>query len=215
MLRAYGVDAAVCYLGVDTERYHDRGLPRKRLVVGVGAFLPTNRVEVIIDAVAQIKQGRPALAWIGNLEVPEYLTQLVARAKRRDVAFRPYVAVAHDEVVRILNEASVMAYAPRLEPFGYAPLEAAACGLPVVAQAEGGVRETVIDGETGLLVGSRAELHVALEQILDDDALARKMGAAGRRFAESIWSLSAATDRLESHLTDLVTSSGGVAPDEG
>jgi glycosyltransferase involved in cell wall biosynthesis len=78
----------------------------------------------------------------------------------------------------------------------------------VVAQAEGGVRETVVDGETGFLVDSQSELHPALERILDDDGLARQMGAAARQRAESIWSLSAATDRLESHLVDLVEKRG-------
>lgn len=209
MLRAYGIDAAVCYLGVDTERYKDMGLARKRLVVGIGAFVLQKRVEVVIEAVAQVSSPRPALAWIGNWKDPHYLRQLVELAERRGVAFTPYVGITHQEVVRVLNEAAVMAYAPRLEPFGYAPLEAAACGLPVVAQAEGGVRETVIDGETGLLVGNHSELHLALERILNDEVLARRMGAAARRRAESTWTLSAATDRLESHLVDLVEGKGG------
>ena len=207
MLRAYGIDAAVCYLGVDTARYKDMGLARKRLVVGIGAFVRPKRVEVVIEAVARISPLRPALAWIGNWEDPYYLKQLVELAERREVDFAPYVAITQQEVIRVLNEAAVMAYAPRLEPFGYAPLEAAACGLPVVAQAEGGVRETVIDGETGFLVENQSGLHPALERILDDDGLARRMGAAGRQRAESNWSLSAATDRLESHLVSLVEGS--------
>jgi glycosyltransferase involved in cell wall biosynthesis len=203
MLRAYGVDSSVCYLGVDTERYRDCGLARRRLVVGVGAFFQNKRVEVVIEAVARIRPPRPVLAWIGNSARPDYLRQLVELAERRGVSFTPYLAVEHDEVVRVLNEAAVMAYAPRLEPFGYAPLEAAACGLPVVGRAEGGVRETVIDGETGFLVDSDNEIHPALERILEDEVLARRMGAAARRRVESTWSLSAATDRLESHLFDL------------
>ena len=44
-----------------------------------------------------------------------------------------------------------MIYTPRLEPFGYAPLEANLCGLPVIGIAEGGVRETIIDGINGFL----------------------------------------------------------------
>ena len=203
MLRAYGIDASVCYLGVDTELFRDRGLPRNRLVVSIGHFVPTKRIEVVIEAVAQIRSARPALAWIGNVAAPDYLKQLVILAERRGVAFSPLLAIPSEEVVRVLNEAAVMAYAPRLEPFGYAPLEAAACGLPVVAQAEGGVRETVIDGETGLLVGTQGELHFALERILDDEVLASRMGLAARHRAESTWSLSAATDRLESHLAEL------------
>jgi glycosyltransferase involved in cell wall biosynthesis len=214
MLRAYGIDAVVCYLGVDTERYRDMGLARRRLVVGIGAFLPEKRVEVVIEAVAQLRPPRPALAWIGNSENPQYLKQLVELAERRAVAFTPYRNISHEEVVRVLNEAAVMAYAPRLEPFGYAPLEAAACGLPVVAQAEGGVRETVVDGETGLLVGNHSELRGALQRILDDEGLARRLGTAARRHVESAWSLSAATDRLESHLFDLVERKDRPALDE-
>jgi glycosyltransferase involved in cell wall biosynthesis len=206
MLRAYGIDAAVCYLGVDTERYRDMGLPRKRLVVGIGAFVPQKRIHVVIEAVAQIRPPRPDLAWIGNSEDPHYFSQLVELAERRGVRFTPYRNISHHEVVRVLNEAAVMAYAPRLEPFGYAPIEAAACGLPVVAQAEGGVRETVIEGETGFLVKHHSELHLALELILDNEGRARQMGAAARRRAEATWSLSAATDRLESHLVELVES---------
>ncbi|MGD0442034.1 MAG: glycosyltransferase family 4 protein [Acidimicrobiales bacterium] len=204
MLRAYGIDAAVCYLGVDTERYKDIGLTRKRIVIGIGAFVSDKRVEVVIEAVGRITPPRPSLSWIGNSEDPHYLGQLVELAERRGVTFTPYQNISDQEVVRLLNEAAVMAYAPRLEPFGYAPLEAAACGLPVVAQAEGGVRETVVDGETGLLVGNQSELPCALQRILDNEGLARRLGAAARRHVESTWSLSAATDRLESHLFDLV-----------
>jgi glycosyltransferase involved in cell wall biosynthesis len=214
VLRAYGLDAKVCYLGVDTERYKDMGLVRERVVTGIGAFVPNKRVEVVIGAVAKIKPPRPALAWIGNTEDPHYLRHLVELAERRGVDFIPYRNIPHQEVVRILNAAAVMAYAPRLEPFGYAPLEAAACGLPVVAQAEGGVRETVIDGETGILVANDNELHVALERILDDEKLARTIGAAARRNVESNWSLSAATDRLESHLVELVEGASGPSRDD-
>jgi glycosyltransferase involved in cell wall biosynthesis len=142
--------------------------------------------------------------WIGNSARQSYLEDLERLAERRNVAFTPLVAASHDDVVRLLNEASVLAYAPRLEPFGFAPLEAGACGLPVVAKAEGGVRETVIDGETGFLVVDDADLTGALQRVLDDEALARRMGATSRRIVESTWSLSQATDRLESHLLQVV-----------
>jgi glycosyltransferase involved in cell wall biosynthesis len=203
ILRAYGVDAAVCYLGVDTQRYRDRSLARKRSVVGVGAFVPAKRIEVVIEAVAQIGPTPPTLVWIGDVASPRYLGQLVDKAEKLEVNFTPRIAVSHEEVIQELNEAAVMAYAPRLEPFGFAPVEAAACGLPVVAVAEGGVRETVIDGETGFLVNDDHDLHLALEQILNNELLARKLGSGARRRAEMTWSLSAATDRIEAQLLDL------------
>lgn len=209
VLRAYGVDAAVCYLGVDTERYRDLHLPRQHRVAGIGAYFPHKRVEAAIEAVARTSEPRPALTWIGNAARDSYLQGLVDLANRRGVDFTPLVAASHDDVVRVLNEASVLVYAPRLEPFGFAPLEAGACGLPVVARAEGGVRETVVDGETGLLVDEDADLPGAIDRVLGDDALAKAMGDAGRRRVETMWTLGVATDRLESHLRQVA---GATAP---
>jgi glycosyltransferase involved in cell wall biosynthesis len=204
MLRAYGIDAHVCYLGVDTTRYVDRGLPRKHLVVGIGAFAAHKRVEVAIEAVAALPPPRPTLTWIGNVVDPVYFRSITGLAERRGVAFTPLIAIPHSRVVDVLNEAAVMVYAPRLEPFGYAPLEAGACGLPVVAKAEGGVRESVINGDTGLLVDNDADLGPAIERILGNDVLARHMGASARRNVEATWSLDAGIQRLDSHLLEVV-----------
>lgn len=94
-----------------------------------------------------------------------------------------------------------MIYAPRLEPFGFAPIEAGACGLPVIAVAEGGVRETVIDDETGLLVHNAPRAVAdAVARLLADPALVHRLGTAGRANAERRWSLDAATDRIEQAL---------------
>jgi glycosyltransferase involved in cell wall biosynthesis len=203
ILRAYGIDAAVCYPGVDTDLFFDQGLTRGRLVVGLGAFIPPKRVEVAIEAVGRISRDRPGLAWVGNCADRSYMAELVSLANRRRVTFTPYVGISQEKLCRVLNEAAVMVYAPRLEPFGYAPVEAAACGLPVVARAEGGVRETVVNDVTGFLVEDDDELPVALERVLDDPALAGRMGLGGRERAQSVWSLSAAIDRLESHLVEV------------
>ena len=68
------------------------------------------------------------------------------------------------------------------EPFGIVAVEAMAAGRPVVASAVGGLASTVVDGETGLLVppGDPAALAAALERLLDDRALAARLGASGR-----------------------------------
>jgi glycosyltransferase involved in cell wall biosynthesis len=211
ILRAYGVEARVCYLGVDTVHFEDRRLQRRQLVVGIGAFSPHKRVDVVIEAVAALPAPRPALTWIGNVAEAEYLRSLNALAARHAVSFTPLVSVPDAQIVDILNEAAVMAYAPRLEPFGYAPLEAGACGVPVVAKAEGGIRESVVDGETGLLVDNDAGLAPALASVLTNPALARRLGAAARQRMESLWSLPSAVKRLESHLRDVV---GGEVPEE-
>jgi phosphatidylinositol alpha-1,6-mannosyltransferase len=72
------------------------------------------------------------------------------------------------------------------EGFGLVLLEAAACGKPSVAGAAGGMPEAIVDGETGFLIqsGDDQALRDAIAKLLEDPALARKMGAAGRQWAQ-------------------------------
>jgi len=77
-------------------------------------------------------------------------------------------------------------------------VEAAACGLPVVATATEGASEVVADGVTGRLtgIGDAAALADAALRILADEGLRDEMGRAARRLAEDRWSLDVALDRL-------------------
>jgi glycosyltransferase involved in cell wall biosynthesis len=76
------------------------------------------------------------------------------------------------DVPRLLRSADVVVCPPWYEPFGIVPLEAMACGVPVVGTAVGGLLDTVVDGVTGLLVAPRRprELGRALSALLDDPA---------------------------------------------
>jgi glycosyltransferase involved in cell wall biosynthesis len=122
------------------------------------------------------------------------------------VVFEVLQNIRDEDLVQLLNQAAAMAYAPRLEPFGYAPLEANACGTPVIAVAEGGVRETVRDGYTGYLVEADPRaMATAIIRLLDDPHEARKMGEQTVEFAAKNWSLGAAIDRLESYMFDLLS----------
>ena len=201
VLRAYGLDSDVCYLGIDAGHFTDRGVPRGTDVVGLGSFTPEKNIAFCIEAVAAIAPPRPRLVWIGNIANDPYLAEVRQLAAARDVTFEPMLKVCGDTVLDILNRAAAMVYAPRLEPFGLAPLEANACGLPVVAVAEGGVRETVIDRVNGLLVAhDPAGMAAALTRLRCDPALARQLGTNARQAVEAKWGLSAATDRIEGEL---------------
>lgn len=201
ILRAYGLDAEVCYPGTDLTRFADRGLPRERFIVGLGTFSPEKNLRLAIEALALLPAPRPALAWIGNASYLGHLEEMQALAAARGVTLTPHLRIPDEEVVSLLNRAAALFYAPRLEPFGLAPIEAGACSLPVVAVAEGGVRETVVHDENGLLVDSSPRAVAdAIAALLDDPALARRLGAAGRANAERLWSVDAAIDRVEGAL---------------
>ena len=201
VLRAYGLDSSVCYLGVNIEHFTDKGLPRRTDVVSLGSITREKNLAFCIEGIAAIAAPRPRLVWIGNIADNGYLGEMRQLAAARHVEFEAMIRVSDDTVLNVLNRAAVMVYAPRLEPFGLAPLEANACGVPVVAVAEGGVRETVIDGVNGLLVPhDPAAMGAAVARLLRAPALARQLGANARQVVEERWGLASATDRIEQEL---------------
>ena len=200
LLRAYGIESRVCYLGVDTALFVNQGRQREKMVAGVGAFAPEKNIAAVISALAALPAPRPRLVWVGNVAAQRYFETLRDQAASSGVAFEPRLDISDSELVDLLNRAALMVYAPRLEPFGLAPLEANACGLPVVAVAEGGVRETVIDGVNGLLVSYSSELPAAMQRLLRDPKLAHRLGNQGAQIVRERWSLDAAVDRIEQAL---------------
>jgi glycosyltransferase involved in cell wall biosynthesis len=207
ILRAYGVNARVCYLGIDTGFFIDRHQQRENFVVGIGAIYPSKNIEFVIKALSSIGKPRPPLTWIGNAAFSPYLDELQQLARSLHVDFSVKLMVSDEELIDTLNHAAMMAYAPRLEPFGYTPLEANACGLPVVAVAEGGVRETIIDGMNGLLVEpDEKAMGRAIERLRDDTAYAQTLGRNGRKLVAEKWSLSTSIDRLEHRLEEAMRS---------
>ncbi len=206
ILRAYGVNAHVCYLGIDSTLFIDRNRSRENIVVGVGSFNPTKNIEFVIKSLSHVGNPRPRLMWIGNYSFPEdYLATLKRLAKSLHVDFDAKEMVTDDVLIDILNRADMMVYAPRLEPFGFAPLEANACGLPVVAVAEGGVRETVIDGINGLLVEpDEKAMATAIERLRNDKDYAHTLGQNGRKIVVEKWSLNASIDRIEKRFEEFL-----------
>ena len=112
LLRVYGLDSTVCYLGVDTQLFVDRQYPRENFVVSVGELSPHKNVEFIIKAVSQIATPRPRLVWIAN-RVPEgYYEEMRKLAKSHEVNFDARRNIDDSELVEILNHAAAMVYAP-------------------------------------------------------------------------------------------------------
>jgi len=110
-------------------------------------------------------------------------------------------------VIELLNEAAVMIYTSTLEPFGFAPLEANACETPVVAIAQGGVKESIKDGVNGFLIQGNDPVAMgkAIAQILHDPELGDRMGKQARQYVLEQWTWQKAIDRLEQSLFNLLS----------
>ncbi len=123
-----------------------------------------------------------------NLENVEYLQELQALAKTLNIdhltSFRP--SISDQERAELLQSAICVVYTPFREHFGIVPLEAMYAGSAVVAGNNGGPMETVIHGETGILVDMKPEddcsvnnLACALKELLQNTTKAIHMGRAG------------------------------------
>ena len=112
--------------------------------------------------------------------------------------------VPHDELQHLYARAAVVACPSRREGFGVACLEAMAHARPVVARDVGGLRDLVVDGETGYLVPARdvASLRAALERLLGDRELRRRLGTAARERARMHFSWDAFTEATLRAYTD-------------
>ncbi len=199
---AFGVAAQVCYLGVDTLTFRPLGLPRERFVLSVGAVHYHKGYRFLIEALGRLPQReRPPLVIAANSVEPAELDVLQRLAAEVSVELAVRRVADAAEMAELYNRAAAFVYAPVREPWGLAAVEAMACGTPVVAVAEGGVAESVADGETGLLAGRDPDAFAAaLARVLADPALAARLGAGGAARAASQFTWAATVDCLEAHL---------------
>ena len=144
--RYYNRVASVVYPPVDTDFFTpDAARPRTHYLI-VSALVPYKRVDIAIDACR--RAGRPLIV---AGDGPDR-ARLEARAEG-DVTFTG--AISNDEI-RNLYQGARAVLLPGEEDFGIVPVEAQACGTPVIALARGGALETVIDGRTGVLASEPA-----------------------------------------------------------
>jgi glycosyltransferase involved in cell wall biosynthesis len=207
VLRAYGLESKVCLLGVDLDQFKPTGEPVESFVLGLGGIDYPKGADRAIRALACVDVSkRPELIWIGNFSNSECEKEVQSLARQCGVRFTVKVRVSDKELLSFLSRASMLLYVSRLEPFGLAPLEANACGTPVVAIAEGGVRESVVHEQNGLLVdsGDPRDLADAIERLIDDPKFASDLRRRSIRHVKSKWSMETAIDRIEAALCDAI-----------
>ena len=202
VLRSYGLDSRVSYLGVDTGVFKPSGVPREGFVLSIGACSPRKGFDFLIRSLALIDRGiRPKLVLICNSIDPgwrEYLEQL---AKHEGVEMEIMSLVGDAELVALYNRAQLVLCAAYLEPFGLTPIEAMACGTPVIAVKEGGFKESVVHDQTGRLVERDArEFSKAVSQLLVEPDVQMSMGLKGISAVRDFWTLKHSGERLEAHL---------------
>jgi D-inositol-3-phosphate glycosyltransferase len=192
--------------GVDTRRLRpgNREAARLRLglpagdfiVLQLGRLVPRKGIDNVVEALAMlhashaVPAGRVARLVVvgGDADTPdESLTPEIGRLRRLAQVLGVAAHVhftgrrSHDQLRDWYLAADVFVTTPWYEPFGITPLEAMACGKPVIGSAVGGITYTVVDGVTGYLVPPRdaPALAARLAQLAAQPALAAALGRAG------------------------------------
>lgn len=149
--RAYQVDTKINYLGVDIAFFKPLTLKKENIVLTVGNFSLHKGHDFIIRSLSKIpSQNRPKLVIIGQAGVEKnYLLKL---ASSLDINLQLFEDISEEKLLIWYNKAQIFVYATINEPFGLVLLEAAACGLPIVAVDEGGVSEIITSRKIGTLV---------------------------------------------------------------
>jgi phosphatidylinositol alpha-1,6-mannosyltransferase len=203
----------VTYLGagVDIDAFRPTRRPERRVpVLGcVSRFVPRKGQHRLIEAAARLGAAghRVEVLLVGRGRTEASLRRLAAR---RAVAARFAVDVPWDDLPAWYGSMDVFCMPCRsrwggleVEGLGLVFLEAAACGLPVLAGDSGGAPETVEPGRSGFVVRTVADIVEGVQYLLEDPARAGSMGAAGRARVEAEFTWPAVAARLQTALHEV------------
>jgi glycosyltransferase involved in cell wall biosynthesis len=172
-------------LGIDLERFAspEPAPPGDGRIVGnVARLAPQKGQRVLLDAAPLVLERHPDTRFVlvGDGELRGELEQ---HARSLGIADRVLFTGERADVPELLASFSVFALPSYFEGFCYAVVEAQAAGVPVVATPVGGVRETVVPGETGLSCepGDPRSLADGIARLLDDPEDAQRLAAEARR----------------------------------
>lgn len=206
ILRVYGLNSYVSYLGIDTTLFRPLKVPEEDFVLSVGSCRPSKGYDFIIRSLGLIEpEIRPKLIIVSNFSLPNWKIYLEQLASQLNVELEIIDMIDDEKLVNLYNQAKLVLYAPYMEPFGLVPLEAMGCGTPVVGVKEGGIRETVIHNSTGLHCDRDEHLFAdATTELLNKDLKRYNMSKNSIKAVKDYWTLEHAGERLLWHLKRII-----------
>lgn len=196
--RAYGRAAEVVALGVSDVFRSPRAAPvpaAQPYVLSVGSLIAAKGHDLAIAAVAA-SRGPRRLVVVAPAPGAEEAERLTAAAQTAGVALQVRVGVSDAELAGLYAAAFATVYLAAREPYGLVALEAQAAGSPVVVAAEGGLPETLAEGQRHWAVAREVAAVAARLDELSSDAVRAEAAAAGREHAAALsWARSSARIR--------------------
>ncbi len=165
--------------------------PGKKLLLTVGLLKPRKGQDLVIEALGLLKERRDDFHYL-VVGKGRFVERLKALAQAKGIGDRVTFCgeIDGDKLIGYFQACDAYVHTPVLvnwqfEGFGIVYLEASACAKPIVAADSGGIRDAVIEGQTGLIVpeGDVTAIAQAIERILDNPELAQRLGHQGHEYA--------------------------------
>jgi glycosyltransferase involved in cell wall biosynthesis len=177
------------YLGVDHEKYGRTTRAAEPRLIFVGRLKAYKNVEALFDVLEAIPELQLDVVGEGDHR-PDLESEIARRGLSERVVMHGYVDESRK--AELCGRAWINMTASQSEGWSLTVIEAALCGTPSIALAIGGLPESIVDGETGLLARDTAGLIAQARRVLDDPHLRERLGdAAERRAGGFTWDRSA------------------------
>jgi glycosyltransferase involved in cell wall biosynthesis len=178
------------------------------MILCIGSLNPAKAQDFVIKSIGTMKE-KPSVKFIYNFAYgsTEYKDQLLQLSRELGVSVTFECLVTDGDLVAAYNKAILTVFPSILEPLGLVPLESMACGTPVVGIAEAGIRETVMNNQTGILTErDPCEFGLAINRLIDEKETWQKMSIVGQRWVRESWTWAQAVKILEKNLKKAIAS---------
>ena len=215
----------IVHSGVPLEKFREAASKREALIPRVRASLGVPEGAPLVGKVARHTEGkgytffldlaerllaRNPDVWFVALGGGELLETFKETIRKRGLQHRVVAAGFRSDIAEVLACLDVVVLTSLWEGLPRVLVEASAARVPIVTFQVGGAREIVHDGESGFVVPSRDVDTMAdrVHTLLQDPQLARRMGAAGQRFADERWSIEQMVAGMEAIYEEVLTRKG-------
>lgn len=208
LYRVYGRKATTAQMGVDTNIFFPRKTTKENFVLSIGSLIPFKAHDFAIKCLACLpKTNRPKLI----LTTPDNSQTSPEKKFLENFAIQlgveiEFHKVSDDKLAEFYSASLCTICTPHLEPAGLVCLESMACGAPVLAVAEGGLRETVVHEKTGfLLPWEPEEFAAALTRLITKPDLRNEMGQNGVDWVNKHFTWERCADTVSNALEKIIS----------